>query len=846
MFTSDSRKRLVLHPESNRYLHRPMLLSIVLLLGSAFPTMGQISLTGTSHSINFNDLGSGLPTGVQVYTNASISSLGTAASAPAQYSWADADGAFKNLASTNGLSSASTPANQNASSDRALGVRTTGSFGDTGAAFVITIEDTLGFENFSVALDLLMLYVNGRSHTWTFDYRVGDTGNFTSLGTWPDPGVWGGTTFTANLGSIANDQASPVYIRVVALTASTGSGSRDTVAVDNFVLTYQLAEPVPDAPVLLPASATNVSSFTAAWQEVVGTTGYRLDVATRDEFLPAGSTLITNDFEGGFPPAGWTTNEADQSSAQERSGSYSVRLNAADDYLITPLIDRPAELRVWSYRTSEPPTLIAEQSTSTNGPWTAVSGSPFSGATQQWNECSAVLSNSAAVYVRFQKAGSSGSVYLDDVHIVSAQSDFVPGYDDRTVTDGSAVSASVTGLVSSTAYFYRVRAAGNTTVSGNSTTQSVTTLVMPAPVVQAATAINYSTFDANWSAVTEATGYYLDVSTNNAFAVYQPGYSNRVVNGISTTTVTGLLASLTYHYRVRAYDAGSTSANSATQSVTTPIKPEPTSHATGLGAATLTHRTIILNWTDASGGTLPDGYLVRGSTNGFADIPTPTDTVNVPNTITNWSTGYANKIAQGVQADELRGLAAQRTYYFKLFPYANQFSAIDYKTDGSVPAFSVTTGVAPLEDFEVNWTQLSYTTNTLTFSSGGWLFNNAMLGQTASDERRDQKAARIQGNGLIEMQFNAPDVETFSLEFANFGTDTSGTFVVEKSTDDGVNWSQLNSEVTCGDDLQTASTTIHHRGPMRFRIRMTGGTRINIDNVRVTPFRLRPSVFRFN
>ena len=596
------------------------------------------------------------------------------------------------------------------------------------------------------------------------------------------------------------------------------------------------------APTINAASATNVNSFTASWTQVTDADGYMLDVSTRSEFLPAGSTLLTNDFEGSWPPAGWITNAADQSGTYELSGTNSVRLNGADDYLITPLITRSAEFRAWNYRTSETPVLNVEQSASTNGPWVEVSGSPFGGATQQWNQCSAVLGNSTGVYLRFRRTGT-GNVYLDDVHIASTQSDFVPGYDNRTVAGEASVSAVVTGLVSGTEYFYRVRAAGSTTTSANSDVQNVTTLAMPAPSTLAAGDVESGSFSANWGAVAEATGYRLDVSTNAAFPTFVPGYADLNAGAVASLSVTGLAAQVTYHYRVRAYDAGSTSGNSDTRSVTTTLKPEPSNHATGFTCSLATHRTIVLNWTDAAGGVPPDGYLVRASTNGLDAIPTPVDGQSVADK-TDWSDGfYARKVPHGSQSDTLTGLAPERTYYVKLFPYANSAALINYKTGGSVPSLSATTGTAPFEDME-GANQLSYTTNTMALNTGNWLFSNALLGTTASDKRQDQKSARIQGTGLIEMQFDTTDVETLSLDFANFGADTGGKFVVEMSTDSGTNWNQLNGEVTCGATLQTVSTTIHRRGPVRFRIRMTGGTRINIDNIRLTPYEHPRSLIR--
>ena len=51
---------------------------------------------------------------------------------------------------------------------------------------------------------------------------------------------------------------------------------------------------------------------------------------------------------------------------------------------------------------------------------------------------------------------------------------------------------------------------------------------------------------------------------------------------------------------------------------------EPTNHAADFSA-----HTIVLNWTDAVGGVLPDGYLIRMSDTGFENIVVPTDGISV-------------------------------------------------------------------------------------------------------------------------------------------------------------------------------------------------------------------------
>jgi hypothetical protein len=230
---------------------------------TAPPPATGISLTTSPLNIDFNGIGTSLPTGVTTRTGATASVLGTivaptltpSTSSTSGTNWASTGGGFKNVASATGLASGATADEQAAAANRALGVRQTGSL-EAGAAFVFEINNTTGKNNVKMSFLLQSLDITGtltnasRRTTWVVDYATGDNPtSFTTAATVTPSALvttaskFESTTVNVDFGSTLNNISNKVYIRVVTLTATAGdgvagSGSRATSAIDDVKFTW--------------------------------------------------------------------------------------------------------------------------------------------------------------------------------------------------------------------------------------------------------------------------------------------------------------------------------------------------------------------------------------------------------------------------------------------------------------------------------------------------------------------------------------------------------------------------------------------------------------------------------
>ncbi len=220
------------------------LLLNLLLLSSTLSLVSQstsITLSGGQYIETFDSLASGLPNGWAIKTSTSANTTGTnVILTPAPTLWNVTSGRFNNYASGD----IGETGDQNATSDRALGIRQTGSFGDPGGAFVIRLANTANLNSFKLSFKLQSLdKTSPRISLWGVDYAVGDSTQFTGATTVPSSLSTGGSSYSnqtinVNFGAALDNKSNNVWIRIRSISASTGSGNRPSTAIDDFTLTY--------------------------------------------------------------------------------------------------------------------------------------------------------------------------------------------------------------------------------------------------------------------------------------------------------------------------------------------------------------------------------------------------------------------------------------------------------------------------------------------------------------------------------------------------------------------------------------------------------------------------------
>jgi uncharacterized protein YjiK len=130
-------------------------------------------------------------------------------------------------------------------------------------------------------------------------------------------------------------------------------------------------------------------------------------------------------------------------------------------------------------------------------------------------------------------------------------------------------TASTTATADSPAGAYPITLTGGAAKNYALTLQNGTLTVNWTPVAGTAGSVVGDKFTATWGHMSGATGYRLDVSTDNSFSSFVSGFQNLDVGNVTSETVSGLGANTTYYYRVCAYNSGGTGPDSNVIAATT-------------------------------------------------------------------------------------------------------------------------------------------------------------------------------------------------------------------------------------------------------------------------------------
>ena len=142
------------------------------------------------------------------------------------------------------------------------------------------------------------------------------------------------------------------------------------------------------------------------------------------------------------------------------------------------------------------------------------------------------------------------------------------------------------------------------------------------------------------------------------------------------------------------------------------------------------------------------------------------------------------------------------------------------------------------EGFETG-TKTAYAVGNVTFPSGPWTLDDALVGNTASDRKNGLQSLRVR-NGKVTMAFDCPNgAQTVTINHGKYGTDGDSSWELWYSTNGGTSWTIAGPAVVCNSTtLAAASFTLSVTGPVRFEVRKTvGGTnRINLDDFQIVGF----------
>jgi endonuclease I len=207
-----------------------------------------------------------------------------------------------------------------------------------------------------------------------------------------------------------------------------------------------------------------------------------------------------------------------------------------------------------------------------------------------------------------------------------------------------------------------------------------------------ATGVSDSQINLAWTLNTDNDKVVVAYNTTSTFGTPVDGTTytegNAITGGgtvlyVGTLTAfnhTGL-SSQTYYYKIWS-QATDNSFSTGLTAQASPLVGEPASNVTNFTVTAETSTTISLSWTGSAGGQLPSYYLIKASTGTVAD---PADGTPVADGT------LAKNVAYGTNVVTFSGLTPSTLYNFKIYPYTNSGTNINYLTNNTPQVEGTTT-----------------------------------------------------------------------------------------------------------------------------------------------------------
>lgn len=277
-------------------------------------------------------------------------------------------------------------------------------------------------------------------------------------------------------------------------------------------------------------------------------------------------------------------------------------------------------------------------------------------------------------------------------------------------------------------------------------------IYIPIPTANTATSLTTISFTANWSTVAGAKGYCIDLSTSNTFASFIAGYENKDIGNVTSFDIKDLTANSAYYYRVRAYDATETSANSNRITVFT-LNTNPTS----ITATNIATTSFKANWLNSK----PDIVLAPGGGSEnikamqsdataiivgsyFLDVASDSNFVHM-------LTGYSNKNINTDLSCNVTGLSAGTTYYYRMryssaTGNSNNSNTISVSTLEDVPVIA-NPGIK-LKNYTVKQSELALTDSLTIRYAGASAIQMAVITISKNYIKSEDQLTFTNSNGL--------------------------------------------------------------------------------------------------